>query len=207
MPPSLRPTHPQRRGMHKPFITSVLQSLLQAMLLVLIVMALVGRFEVEQTSMAPTLQPGQRVMVNRLSSALPPLVGQTAHASGEARGASTSLQRGEVVVFYEKAVRHAGSIPLIKRLIGLPGETIEITNGEVLINGNVLDEPYLDGISTPCYDTYCGPITLGPDEYFFIGDNRPNSRDSRNFGPVSADQMVGEVMLRYWPLTSLTFEL
>jgi signal peptidase I len=96
--------------------------------------------------------------------------------------------------------------PLIKRLIGLPGDTLTIRDGGVYLNGAPLMEPYLSGETTSC-TTYCGPLTLGPDEYFFLGDNRPVSRDSRAFGPIAAEQIVGQVILRYWPPARVGIDL
>jgi signal peptidase I len=69
-----------------------------------------------------------------------------------------------------------------------------------------LEERYLKSVTTSC-STYCGPLTLGPDEYFFMGDNRPVSHDSRSFGPIPADQIVGRVILRYWPLNEFSMDL
>jgi signal peptidase I len=169
---------------------------LQALLIFLIISSLVGRFEIRQTSMEPNFHEGERVMVSQLGSALPSIFGSTAYAGNSALAPASTLQRGQVVVFYPESM--AQGDPLIKRLIGRPGDTIAIRDGAVSVNGVLLDEPYLSGTATSC-TAYCGPLTLGTDEYFFMGDNRPVSRDSRAFGPVSADQIVGQVILRYWP--------
>ena len=109
-------------------------------------------------------------------------------------------QRGDIIVF------HYPSDPrnyLIKRVIGLPGETIEIANGQVKIyndkypNGIVLDEKaYLDGV----YTSQTVTVTLKPGEYYVLGDNRPSSLDSRYFGPISKNVIVGRVWIRGWPL-------
>jgi signal peptidase I len=99
--------------------------------------------------------------------------------------------RGDVVVF------HAPDQPkdYIKRVVGLPGETIQIDKGQVFVNGELLDEPYevrRSAASAPV-------VTLGPDELFVMGDNRPNSRDSRSWGPLSMDAVVGRSLVSYWP--------
>ena len=84
----------------------------------------------------------------------------------------------------------------------MPGDTVELRSGAVLINGVLINEPYINGAQTFC-GNYCQPFILGPDEYFLMGDNRVNSLDSRSFGPIPARQLVGRVVLRYWPLEQI----
>ncbi len=109
-------------------------------------------------------------------------------------------QRGEIVVFDPPG--DAGPDPLlIKRLIGLPGETVEYRDGQLYIDDVLLAEPYTN---EPCTSRCDGEWTLADNEFFFMGDNRNNSRDSRVFGPVSRDRIIGEAVLRYFPLTSFT---
>jgi signal peptidase I len=99
----------------------------------------------------------------------------------------TDLQRGDVILLTVDEERQ-----YLKRLIGLPGETLEIIDGKVYIDGKVLEEPYLQETSevnrfpTP-------PITLKPNEYYVLGDNRNNSSDSRGFGPISGENIRGRV--------------
>jgi signal peptidase I len=204
MPPAPRPTHPRRPPLVWRALSEIAQAVLQALLIFLIISSLVGRFEIRQTSMEPTFHEGERVMVSQLGSALPSLFGSTAYADGGAASAVSALRRGQVVVFYPDEMGQGD--PLIKRLIGLPGDTLAIRDGAVFINNAPLDEPYLAHITTSC-TTYCGPLTLGPHEYFFMGDNRPVSRDSRAFGPVPAEQIVGQVILRYWPPARIDIDL
>ncbi|MBU2566682.1 signal peptidase I [Patescibacteria group bacterium] len=109
-------------------------------------------------------------------------------------------QRGEILVF------HYPNDPknyFIKRIVGLPGETVEIANGQVKIynddypNGIILDEhSYLDDV----YTSQTSTETLGADEYYVLGDNRASSLDSRYFGPIDSKVIVGKVWLRGWPL-------
>jgi len=114
-------------------------------------------------------------------------------------------ERGEVVVFNAPT---DSSQRFIKRVIGLPGETVRISNGQISIlniSGNtVLNETqYLDGVQTG------GDInlTLKDNEYFVLGDNRPFSFDSRRFGPITKDSIIGKVVIRAWPFNSVeTFE-
>jgi signal peptidase I len=109
-------------------------------------------------------------------------------------------ERGEVVVFQSPT---DASQRFIKRVIGLPGETVKVSNGQILIisssGDKVLNETkYLDGIQTGGEIN----ITLKNDEYFVLGDNRPFSFDSRRFGPITKDSIIGRVLIRAWPLNS-----
>jgi signal peptidase I len=151
----------------------MLQTLLVAGLLFLGVNLLTARIRVEGISMEPNLHEGQFVVVNRL-----------AYRWGEP-------QRGDIIVFH---------FPLnpkrrfIKRVIGLPGDTVVVRSGQVLINGDVIYEPYLQ--VTPRYN---GEWILGPDEVFVLGDNRNNSSDSQNWGPLPTDEIIGRAVFVYWP--------
>lgn len=179
-----------------------LQTAAEALVLFLVISMLTGRFEIHQVSMEPNLHEGERVIVSKLERLWPSwLVGRAEAASPQGKS-PLSLQRGQIVVLYKTTSRSED--PLIKRVIGVPGDTIEIHNGRVFVNGSSIDEPYTFGKQTTC-GAYCKPLTLGPEEYWVMGDNRPNSLDSRAFGPVSADQIVGRVVLRYWPLDQLAF--
>jgi len=104
------------------------------------------------------------------------------------------LTRGQVVVLSSPV---DGTV-VVKRIIGLPGETIEVREGTVYINGEALDEPYVNEAPR-----YSGTWTLGVDQYFVLGDNRNQSYDSADYGAVSRDHMQGVVKLRLWPLDAL----
>jgi len=156
--------------------------ILETLVLIIAIYALVdlasARFYVDGPSMEPSFVTGQRVIVSRVNY----LLGQP--------------ERGEIIVF-DSPDRPTIDPPLIKRLIGMPGETVEIRDSLVYINGVQLDEPY---INEPCTRN-CEDRTweLGPDEYFVMGDNRNRSRDSRSFGPVKHSHLIGEALVRYWP--------
>jgi signal peptidase I len=179
---------------------NVLQTGVEAAALFVIISLLVGRFEIHSVSMEPNLHEGQRVLVNKLDRLWPTWLVGSAEASEGSGSSPFAPQRGQVVVFYA-TLDHTGT-PLVKRAIGLPGESIQFKDGRVLVNGQAIDEPYINGLQTTC-NSYCSPVTLGPDEYWMMGDNRPNSRDSRSFGPVHASQLIGQVVVRYWPLDQL----
>lgn len=137
------------------------------------------RFIVEGPSMQPTFFTGQVLMISRLNYMI------------------TAPQRGEIVVFNPPNARPDDS-PYIKRLIGMPGDTVEIRDTQVYVNGQALNETY---INEPCQPNKCPDRswTLGPNEYFLMGDNRNRSEDSRAFGAVTRDRLIGEALIRYWP--------
>ncbi len=146
----------------------------------------VPRSIVYGSSMEPTFEEGQYLVLNRINY----LIGQP--------------QRGDIVVFNVPGARPDES-SLIKRVIGLPGEVVEIIDTVFYIDGIPLDEPY---IREPCNIYRCSNASrweLGEDEYFLLGDNRNVSNDSRGFGAVPRNNIIGEAMFRYWPLDRLGF--
>ena len=112
-------------------------------------------------------------------------------------------ERGDIVVFEtpERAIARCGAGgTFVKRLVGLPGDRIVMTRGVLSVNGQPVDEPYVNGgPSGPDF----AERTLGADEYFMMGDNRGQSCDSREWGPVNRDDLIGPVFAVYWPLTRL----
>lgn len=157
-------------------LRELILTLLPALVLVLFINVYVAEAALveEGPSMQPNLYRGDRVMTEKVSYRL--------HAP----------QRGDVVV----VSRPAGEKSLIKRVIGLPGEVIEVRDGHAFIDGLPLDEPYVTYFGGPSY-----PPTRIPDDFVFVmGDNRPNSRDSRHIGPVPIDTIRGHALFIYWPL-------
>lgn len=156
-----------------------------AVAVVAILIATVLRTYVVQTfwiptgSMIPTLQENDRVVVNKLSYRL------------------GGVDRGDIIVFTTPPGVPEDYKDLVKRVIALPGETVEGLNGKVLVDGKVLDESYLpEGMSTSQF----GPRKIPAGTYWVMGDNRSNSTDSRVFGPVPKDSIVGHAVVRIWPL-------
>lgn len=140
-------------------------------------------FYIPSGSMEPTLMPGDRVLVNKLSYDLHP------------------VHRGDIVVFARPPSDHNLQIKdLIKRVIGLPGNRIQAIGGKVYINGKPLAEPYLP----PGTTTTNLPLTVVPKgEYYMLGDNRGNSADSRVIGPISGKLIVGRAFVLVWPLSRI----
>jgi signal peptidase I len=164
-------------------------------------------YEVEGASMTPNLLNHERVLVNRtvyfhfdLNEILDYVPGVDLNGAREIFPFH-SPHRGDVVVLHPPV---QSSEPYIKRVIGLAGESVTFRNGYVYINGARLDESYIDGPITYCRNSpNCdlGPI---PDGYVFVlGDNRDNSQDSRSFGLVKIDEIVGKAWFTNWPLNSI----
>ncbi len=143
----------------------------------------VQTYFIPSESMTPTLAVGDRLMVYKLAFSL------------------GDVDRGDLVVFNRPANMGETDIKdFVKRVIGLEGEQVTAEGGAIYVDGRLLDEPYL----TPDAYTSDFPDTaIPPDHVFVLGDNRPNSRDSRFFGPIHKDLLVGEVFLRIWPLDGI----
>ncbi len=142
---------------------------------------------VPSESMAPTLQGGDRVLTNKLAYYL------------------SDPERGDLVVFEDTGKQK--NEDTVKRVIGLPGDEISVEDGALLVNREPLHEPYLDtqagtAQKASTLETF-GPVFVPKDHVFVMGDNRANSYDSRFFGPVPNENLVGEVSLRFWPTDRL----
>jgi signal peptidase I len=196
------------RSRHVRAVAELLVMLAAAVCLTLVVKALFAQaFYIPSASMEPQLREHDRVVVSR-----------TAYRLHEVR-------RGDIVVFPSPAVpaedegliegvlhdvleavalRDPGDRDLIKRVIGLPGETIEGRDGRVVIDGRTLLEPYLDGgVTTSDF----GPVEVPDGHVFVLGDNRSNSHDSRfpDVGPIDVDTIVGRAIARVWPPSRTAF--
>jgi signal peptidase I len=146
-------------------------------------------FFIPSGSMLPTLQIGERIVVDKLS-----------YNFG-------SVERGDIVVFAKPPLEQADYSDLVKRVIGLPGNVISLSDGHVDINGRQLAEPWLPNPPPPTYPSPVPeafslqhPYRVPPGEYFVMGDNRTDSEDSRYFGPIPKSLIVGKMVVRVWPL-------
>jgi signal peptidase I len=130
-------------------------------------------------SMTPTLMPGDRIMVDKLAS---------------------TIHRGDIVVFHNVPADRGGPPTLVKRVVGLPGETISSTGATVLIDGKRLGEPWLPTLTGICTEQgeHIKATRIAPDHYFMMGDCRGDSEDSRYFGTVPLSHIVGKVDLIMW---------
>jgi len=115
-----------------------------------------------------------------------------------------SPQRGDVIVFHPP-VPDGEDQYYVKRIIAIPGDTIQVTPNAVLVDGQKLTEPYIDSLGVNGIESLnvVPPFKLGKDQYWVMGDNRTNSQDSRFFGPISRSSIVGKAEVVIWPATSL----
>ncbi|MFN3704482.1 MAG: signal peptidase I [Thermoflexales bacterium] len=141
--------------------------------------ATIGNYSILGQSMEPNYHQDQRILVDKIT---PRLFG---------------YNRGDVVVVHSPVQE----VELIKRVIGKPGDVVELINGKVVVNGQQLVEPYLPPNTTSNPMDAVSRWELGEDEYFVMGDNRNFSQDSRIFGPVTGDLIVGRALILYWPLS------
>ena len=153
------------------------ETIVLTLLIFLIMRALVQNYRIEGYSMEPNLHQQQYLIVNKVAYYL------------------GSPARGDIIVF---EYPNGPETDYIKRVIGIPGDTVECRPNEILVNGVVIDEPY-----NPHPWTYtCLPQTLGEDEYFVLGDNRSQSSDSHKWGAVERKFIIGKAWISYWPIES-----
>jgi signal peptidase I len=170
----------------RPRRSAALRTLLELPVILLISFALVfgfvrpviaAPFYVGSESMVPTLEVWDRVLINKLAYDF------------------AEPERGDIVLFRSP---DGGEDPLIKRVVGLPGDRIAVREGTLFVNGEARREPYVnDRLRTP-QGPY-GPLRVPEDHVFVMGDNRANSQDSRVFGPVPEGNLIGEALFRFWP--------
>ena len=159
----------------KRFFFDILETLLLSALLFVVINILTARVRVDGFSMLPTLKNNELALVNRLAYRF------------------SKPERGDIIVFHFPVNPKED---LIKRVIGLPGEEVVVTDGRVYINGTALEEPYI--ASAPAYTSKWSI----PEGYLFVlGDNRNDSADSHTWGMLPLDNVVGKAVLVYWPIT------
>ncbi len=189
----------------KAFLKETLDTAVFVIVAIIIIRFFIGEIRwIPSASMRPTLLEGDRVFVDRISRFY------------------SVPKRGDIMIFYPPQEKLKNTpiaifsrltgffckdVAYIKRVIALPGEKFEIVqnddgSNDILINGNKLDEPYImDKYEYPvCTESMiCGPVVLGDDEYFMMGDNRGHSSDSRYWGVLKKDRFIGKAKLLFWP--------
>lgn len=171
----------------------ILKEIVETVVIAVLIAVVINMFVVRATrvygqSMEPSLHTDQRLVVEKVS--YNPYVRHYLNLDGP--------QQGDIVVL--SLPSQDGEL-LIKRVIGLPGDLIEIHHGQVFINNQALDEPYLDGLTLGNY----GPRIVPPLQVFVLGDNRNFSNDSRNFGTIPLKDVVGKAWFSYWPVSDIGF--
>jgi len=197
LPADGEPT-PPRRGLG--CALEVVETLVLTLVIYLLIHNFVAQpFEVEQRSMLPTIAEHEYVLIDKISPRF------------------DDYHRGDIVVFQPPDGFGQGGVPFIKRVIGLPGDTVSLENGRVFVavaGGSPvrLDEPYvvrgIDGAPAPSLPKDAEATTswtIPDDTYFVMGDNRPDSQDSRFFGPIEEELIVGRAWLRYFPFDRVGF--
>jgi signal peptidase I len=203
-PPSVGPpdvespaaTAPADRNPTRWITEAVIVIVVAILVAVLLRAFVVQTFFIPSGSMEPTLQIGDRILVNKLSY----------HLHG--------VDRGDIVVFSRPPTENCGGPEvndLVKRVIGLPGDVISLSGGYVYIDGKRLDESWLPAseqgvtVAGPAGNNsnLARPYRVPTNDYFVMGDNRTDSCDSRYWGPINKSLIVGKVEVRVWPLSSL----
>ena len=191
-------------GFKKSVVREYFESIVIAVILALFVRTwVVQAFKIPTGSMENNLLIGDHLLVNKF------IVGPTPLAIGRAVLPVRPIRRGDIVVF---KYPDEPDRDFIKRVIGLPGETIELKNKKVHVNGQPLDEPYVHFLTPPSNDYQevtsfdvrerFGPVTVPTDQYFVMGDNRDNSQDSRYWGFLPRSYVKGKALLIYWSYES-----
>jgi signal peptidase I len=155
------------------FLVDILETLILSVVLFVSINLISARIRVDGASMEPTLLSGEYVIVNRISYRL------------------GNPHRGDIIVFH---FPRDPKEEYIKRIIGLPGDEVEVKNNAVYVNGQLLDESYIK-VTT----NYAGTWRVPEGQLFVLGDNRNNSSDSHDWGTVPTDYVVGKAVLVYWP--------
>ncbi len=197
----------QREQKRPSMLREIIETILLAIVIFVAVRAVVLNFKVDGLSMTPSFVDGEMLLVNRNAYAhfdtwaLVDWLPFVEHDEKNVVYPFNPPERGDVVVFTPPPPGE--DKPYIKRIIGLPGETVEIRDEGVFIDGQRLNEPYLEGNTTTCRvanPEYCGPPVTVPEGHLFVlGDNRNNSEDSRYFGPVPEGNVIGKAWITYWP--------
>ncbi len=170
---------PERHTALWQILRDISETIVLTLLMFLVIRLVVQDFQVDGTSMVPTFQNSQFVLIDKLSYHF------------------VAPHRGDVIVFMPPTT---SKDPYIKRIIGIPGDQVSVaSDGIVRVNGVALTEPYVNDLDNPY-----GPesVTVGPNEYFVLGDNRGASSDSRDWGLVQRNAIIGKAVLVYWPLSS-----
>jgi len=188
------------RKKKRPLVRELIETIILAGLIFALIQATIQNYQVEGSSMVPTLAPGECVLTNKITySHFSP--GRYFGYAGESNKYQNDKvfllgppQHGDIVVF---KYPHDPSRHFVKRVIGTPGDHIAIVNGMVSVNQKKIYEPYINSQSST---SNMNPVILHSEEYFVLGDNRQSSNDSRTWGPIKNEHIIGEYWLSYGSL-------
>jgi signal peptidase I len=186
--PGEKKTGPPRGG--RGCAVEILETLIATLVIFLVIQNFVAQpFQVKGSSMERTFLESDYIIVDRLTPRW------------------SSYSRGQVVVFHPPESEAIRGEPFIKRVIGVGGDTVEVRDGRVFVNGAALDEPYLfrdaDGLAEPTIAREESRWVVPAGDIFVMGDHRQVSEDSRVFGPIPISTVIGRGVVRYWPLSEL----
>jgi len=193
-----RPNPASRGESVKSLIWEVLQTVVLTILIFVAVRAIVQNFRVEGASMEPTLHRDQYIVINKVvysrldGTPVSPILGADASPTGTPKYVFGGPQRGDIIVFKAPG---SPDKDFIKRVMALPGEQVRVSAGNVLINGQKVDEPYIKFHASYDFETRTVPAR----QYFVLGDNRPNSTDSHLGWFVPIEDIIGRAWMTYWP--------
>ena len=180
-------------------IRELFETVILALFIFVVLQLSVQNFRVQGPSMRPTLENGEHVLVNKLvylkfdPSQLVSMLPFVDEAEESSVYPFHAPRRGEVIIF---RFPRDESRDFVKRVIGVPGDTVQINDGQVVVNGIPLAEPY---ITRPDRDDM-NQVTVPEGNFFVLGDNRRASNDSRDWGPVPAENVIGRAWVAFWPL-------
>ena len=193
---------PQPTVVMRALVRELIETVILALIIFLALDFSVQNFRVEGPSMEPTLGNGQHVLVNKivylrinpnkLAGFIPFF-----NSNGGEVFPFHAPNRGEIVIF---RFPRDPSRDFVKRVVGVPGDTVEIRQGRLLVNGVERPEPYVVNRD----ETSMRPVAVPPDSFFVLGDNRRASSDSREWGPVPAENLIGRAWVTYWPFDRLS---
>ena len=185
----------QKTSNLKSFIKEIFQTIILGVAIFAILQVSLQPYKVEGSSMDPTMKSGDFVIVNKITYWKIPFVETIDH-----KYLFHGPMRGDLVIFdypYDQSRK------FVKRVIAIPGDTLEIKAGTVIVNSKVISEPY---VYHPTNENV-RPITIPRGSYYVLGDNRQNSQDSRSFGLISSENISGKALISYWPISNLVDDL
>ena len=196
---------PKQSPRARRFLREVVETVIAAAVLFFLVQAMIQSYQVEGPSMEPSVHNNELLLVNKIvyfnvaRSTVDRLLPFVDIEDGGDLYPFHPPRRGEIVVLRGP---DGSTRDFIKRIVATPGDTLEIRRGSLFINGRLVDEPYVEKLDLGNSE---GPTVMPPGRYYVMGDNRTVSRDSRAWGPIPEEMIIGKAWLAYWPFEELGF--